>query len=61
MLFEDKEIMLKLQHYFEANYYLFELPQLFQLMKLHAYSYYQTDSFMSMMQDSVSIRLKDDV
>lgn len=58
MLFEDKDIMVKLQKHFEGNYYLFELGELFQLMKLHAYSYYQTDTFMTLMQDSVAIRIK---
>lgn len=40
MLFEDQDIMLKLQRYFESNYYLFELEELFLLMKLHAYTFY---------------------
>lgn len=59
MLFEDKDLMLKLQRHFEANYFLFELAELFQLMKLHAYTFYQTESFMRMMEDSVAVRIKD--
>lgn len=59
MLFEDKDLMLKLQRHFEVNYYLFELDELFQLMKLHAYTFYQTEGFMKMMEDSVAIRVKD--
>ena len=48
MFFEDKELIERLQKYFESNYYLFELPELFKVMKLHAYCFYQKESFMSM-------------
>jgi len=45
MFFEDLDMIKRLEKYFESNYYLFELGELFQLMKLHAYCFYQPDSF----------------
>ena len=60
MLFEDKDLIMKLERNFEANYYLYELDQLFQLMKLHAYCFYQPESFLTMMQDSMELRMKQD-
>jgi hypothetical protein len=60
MFFEDKEMIERLQSYFEKSYYLFELGELFQLMKLHAYCFYQSETFMQNMRDAVSVRVKQD-
>ena len=59
MFFEDKDLILKLETYFNANYYLFELNELFQMQKLIAYSFYQPDKFQEMLEDSIAVRVKD--
>lgn len=41
MFFEDKELIERLQVYFTNNYFNFELSELFQLLKLHAYCFHK--------------------
>ena len=58
MFFEDADMIKRLNEYFHANYYVFELPELFQLLKLNAYSFHQPENFMEMLLDTVNIRVK---
>ena len=58
MLFNDKDLILKLEGYVDRNYYLFELSELFQLMKLQAYCFYRPPTLLSQLQDAVGIRIK---
>lgn len=55
MFFEDKELIDRLQKYFSNNYYNFELSELFQLLKLHAYCFYKPEKMYEMIQDSVGV------
>ena len=48
MLFEDRDLIEKLQAYFENNYYQFELCELFQLLKLHSYCFYKPEGMYQM-------------
>lgn len=47
MLFNDKDLILKLDGYVDRNYYLFELSELFTLMKLQAYCFYKPPTLLS--------------
>lgn len=58
MFFEDADMIQRLNKYFHANYYIFELSELFQLLKLNAYSFHQPENFMEMLLDTVAIRVK---
>lgn len=49
MLFEDKDLILKLESYFNTNYYAFELNELFEMHKLVAYSFYQPTKMKEML------------
>ena len=44
MFFEDKEMIVRLNEYFTSNYYVFELPELFSLMKLHSYCFHKPET-----------------
>ena len=59
MFFEDKDLILKLESYFNAHYYEFELNELFEMHKLIAYSFYQPTKMKEMLQDSIAVRIKD--
>lgn len=58
MFFEDADMIQRLNKYFHTNYYIFELSELFQLLKLNAYSFHQPENFMEMLLDTVTIRVK---
>ena len=59
MFFQDGEMVSMLQTYFQNNYYDFELTEIFQLMKLNSYCFYQSKEFLESLQDSVSVRIKE--
>jgi hypothetical protein len=58
MFFEDKDMILKLNEYFTNNYYVFELADLFTLMKLHAYCFHKPEQMYDMLHDSIELRVK---
>jgi hypothetical protein len=41
MFFEDKNLIERLDTYFQNNFHNFELRNLFKLMKLQAYSFFK--------------------
>lgn len=45
MLFQDKEMIMSLNGYFQKNYFEFELKELFEMMKLQSYCFYKTADF----------------
>lgn len=58
MFFEDKEMIIRLNNYFTESYYIFELPELFSLMKLHSYCFHKPETMQGMLQDSIGLRVK---
>ena len=58
MFFQDQSMILRLEEYFSNHYYVFELSELFQMLKLQAYCFYKPEKLPLLIADSISIRVK---
>ena len=59
MLFDDEDIIKRLNRNFQSFYYQFELSQLFQLMRIQAYCFHKPPGMLDLILDSISICAKE--
>ena len=58
MLFEDADLITRLNANFQENYHSFSLPSLIHLLRLTAHCFYKPPQMIELLRDSIGVRAK---
>ena len=58
MLFEDHDLINRLNNNFQGNYHSFELGSLIHLLRLSSYCFYKPPGLLALLRDSIGVRSK---